>query len=120
LTWPGLAIFYEASGKRAEAEQTFGEAMRQLQGLADTHPEIALYQSELAKLHTVLGMVYHKTLRPKEAEKEYLAAQLTWKRLKETRPEVLVYHEKLADRMGRYNQRFGSKNKTTSNCCIIK
>ena len=63
----------------------------------EKYPEMPEYQSQLARSHCNLGILYKNTGRPKEAEAAYKEALAIRKILAEKHPEVPEYQNCLAD-----------------------
>jgi tetratricopeptide (TPR) repeat protein len=84
------------SGRRAEAERSYGEAIRLLEPLAKEHPDVTEYQADLAKSYDNLGDLQAESGRGVEAERSYGEARRLLEPLAKAHPEVTAYQDQLA------------------------
>jgi hypothetical protein len=87
---------YADTSRPVETEMSFSAALRILQELAAAQPEVALFQSQLARAHNELGAFYAQLGRVAEAEKAALASLAINQKLVASHPDVITYEENLA------------------------
>ncbi len=85
-----------ATGKIAEAKKAYSAALAILQKLADWHPTVTLYQSDLATSQSNLGNLLHATGAPAEARTAYEAALAIRQKLADAQPTISGYQSNLA------------------------
>jgi serine/threonine-protein kinase len=83
-------------GRNAEAQQSFGEALRLCEQLVQEHPEVLEYQGDLAVTYRNLGVLQGESGRRAEAERSYGEARRLFEKLAQEHPEVTEYQADLA------------------------
>ena len=80
----------------AEARKAYETALAIRQKLADAHPAVTEYQSNLATSHNDLGILLSETGAPAEARKAYETALAIRQKLADAHPSVTEYQSNLA------------------------
>jgi tetratricopeptide (TPR) repeat protein len=83
-------------GQPAEARRLLETDLAIIQKLAEDHPTVTQYQSDLARTHNALGALLSATGEPAEARRSYEAARAIQQKLAEDHPTVTQYQGDLA------------------------
>ncbi|HLJ97010.1 MAG TPA: serine/threonine-protein kinase [Gemmataceae bacterium] len=86
-----LAHLYAAAWQLDKAETAYLAALAAAQKLADDHPGVSDYQTDLIASHIPLGLLYQMTGQLKKAETHYQAALDMDRRLVDTHPGVASF-----------------------------
>ena len=85
-----------ATGKPAEAMNTYETALAIRQQLADANPTVVLYLSALAASHRHIGFLLSTTGKPTEALKAYEKSVSIYRKLADACPTLTGYQSDLA------------------------
>jgi serine/threonine protein kinase len=94
LAYRQLASVSRLLEQHGEAEKAYAGAVALLEDLVREYPEVPEYQSELARAHVGLGMLYGRTDRP-GAEAEHRRVVEIRERLVREHPETIAYRSEL-------------------------
>jgi Flp pilus assembly protein TadD len=89
-------VLLEATGRVAEAEKAYRQALQLYERLVAEHPQVPQYRQELATTHNNLGVLLQATGRVADAEKAYRQALQLRERLVAEHPQVPEYRQELA------------------------
>ncbi len=95
-----LGLVLRDTGAPAEARKAIEAALAISQKLADAHPTVTEYQSNLARSHNRLGNLLNATGALAEARKAYEAAVAIRQKLADAHPTVTEYQSDLAGSHG--------------------
>ena len=90
----GLGNVYQDNRQLPEAEKIYAAALAARQALVEAHPEVALYQRELATSHNNRAVLFKSI--GKDAAAEYQAALKIQKQLADAHPYISQYQDDLA------------------------
>jgi serine/threonine-protein kinase len=82
--------------RNADAQQSYGEALRLLEQLARAHPEVTAHRASLALTYYDLGVLQQASDRRAEAERSYGEARRLLEPLAKGHPDVTRYQATLA------------------------
>jgi tetratricopeptide (TPR) repeat protein len=91
-----IGVLLMETGKPAEALKAFQKALAIQQKLADAHPAVAGYPSDLALSHNNIGTVLLRTGKPEEALTEWRKALAINQKLADAHPAVAEFQSALA------------------------
>jgi tetratricopeptide (TPR) repeat protein len=88
MTHNNLGNLLQATGRVAEAEKAYRQALQLRERLVAEHPQVPQYRQELATTHNNLGVLLQATGRVAEAEKAYRQALQLREQLVAEHPQV--------------------------------
>jgi tetratricopeptide (TPR) repeat protein len=113
MTHNNLGLLLQATGRVAEAEKAYRQALQLYERLVAEHPQVPQYRQELAMTHNNLGVLLKATGRADEAEKAHRQALQLRERLVAEHPQVVGYKVDLGRILARsgYSLRNSRKNR---------